>query len=155
MPTMVEVPALPDPGLPGAGSSTSDSGTDNTESGGQKEPTVTPKRDVFVQYGFSIAVPKPRTINQHMAGKQPHQYVAEAINLIAEHFPNVKLYSALSKKLLLFGESGLFECEDADDLKAIADMVTHSSAPSRAGFKFLMKSPWGDMEALKDQKEDF
>ena len=108
MPTMVEAPAPPDPGSPGDEKDRIDSGTENTESGGSKDTTGSPKRDVFVQYGFSIAVPKPRTINQHMAGKQPHQYVKEAINLIAEHFPNVKLYSAVTRKKLFFNESGLF-----------------------------------------------
>ena len=151
---MADDPSPPDPGSGDVAKKPPKEDAVSDDDSGSADTKHSDIPSGFVKYEFGITVPWPRTMNDHWKGTQPHEGVCKAINLIREHMPNLKLFSAITGEPLPLEKDGKFSCTK-ESLGKLAEQVFHHAAPSRAGYKFIVASPWGDMDTIKDAHREF
>ena len=74
---------------------------------GSKEVRGTQDSDDLMEfYEFSITVRKLRQMQEHYGMPLPHTYVNDVLNLVRKHYPDVNIYSHITRREILVSNTG-------------------------------------------------
>ena len=105
-------------------------------------------------YEFSIAVRKPRNLDDYYGMPQPHTLVNDVLNTIRRNYNDVIIYSHITRCEVTVNDAGKSRLSQAQ-LAEQSDAVEHLSARGKIAYKFLLQSRHGNIDSLKLKNAQF